>query len=96
MNPRGLLVVFGAVGRLDIYGKDDSRRITQIAVHPRYQRYLKYDVALLRLSERIPGNTRHVKPIIKRKWATFYPGMLCITMGWGQLYPVIIASYRSD
>ncbi|XP_017865411.1 PREDICTED: ovochymase-2-like [Drosophila arizonae] len=87
MNPRGLLVVFGAVGRLDKYGKDDSRRITQIAVHPRYQRYLKYDVALLRLADRIPGNTRHVKPIMTRKWASFYVGMLCITMGWGQLYP---------
>lgn len=88
VSARGLLIVFGSVYRLDQYGTDDCRRVDRVVVHPKYRRFGEHDVALLRMASRIPGNMRHVKPIIRLKKITIHPGMVCITLGWGQLYLV--------
>lgn len=88
MSSRELLIVFGSVYRLDHYNDDDSRRVDVVVVHPNYSRFNSYDVALLRMVSRIPGNMRHVKPIIKRKKINIKRGMKCTTLGWGQLYLV--------
>ncbi|XP_034109241.1 chymotrypsin-2-like [Drosophila albomicans] len=87
MHPRGLMVIFGALKRLERYNEDESRRVHKIVVHPHYRRYEINDVAILQLTTVIPANLRHVKPVIKRKRLAVTEGMKCVTMGWGQVYP---------
>ncbi|KAM8712836.1 hypothetical protein ACLKA7_013207 [Drosophila subpalustris] len=86
-HQRGLLIVFGSISRLDTYGTAESRRVDKIVVHRSYKRYKKYDVAILRLAERIPLNSRSVKPVTQRKRFSAEVGMHCTTLGWGQVYP---------
>ncbi|KAH8340222.1 hypothetical protein KR067_013726, partial [Drosophila pandora] len=86
MNPRGLRVIFGHIDRLAAHYDGNSRRVDQIMVHPRYERYKTHDVAILRLTERIPSNNQNVAPIVMRKEANLTESIQCITMGWGQIY----------
>lgn len=88
MSSRELLIVFGSVYRLDHYGSKDCRRVDVVVVHPNYTQFNSYDVAVLRMVSRIPGNTRHAMPIIRRKKIEIKPGMQCVTLGWGQIYLV--------
>ncbi|KAL7739490.1 hypothetical protein ACLKA6_003935 [Drosophila palustris] len=87
MHYRGLLVVFGSVYRLDNYGEDETRHIVKIVIHREYKRYTKYDVAILKLAERVPFNLRNVKPVAYRVGFSAEIGMTCSTLGWGQVYP---------
>ncbi|XP_030557930.1 chymase-like [Drosophila novamexicana] len=87
MNPHGILVVFGTLNRLDAYDDDYKRHVDRVELHPKYRRYINYDVAILYLKERMPENIRYAKPIAKRRRLRIVEGMSCITMGWGQVYP---------
>ncbi|KAH8297314.1 hypothetical protein KR044_010305 [Drosophila immigrans] len=87
MHPRGLMVIFGAVNRLERYDKEESRRVLKIVVHPEYHRYTSNDVAILQLTKLIPANLRQVRPIVKRDVLEVHEGMECTTLGWGQVYP---------
>ncbi|EDW01835.1 chymotrypsin-2 [Drosophila grimshawi] len=87
MNPRGLLIVFGNSYRLNRFSRDDSRHVDKILVHPKYRRYVNYDVAVMRLMDRIPGNMRLVQPVVRRSHNDLIVGMRCVTLGWGQVYP---------
>ncbi|KAH8407423.1 hypothetical protein KR222_000841 [Zaprionus bogoriensis] len=87
MSPRGMLIVFGSVFRLEQYGQGDTRRVDRVMVHPKYSRFVRNDVAVLRMVTRIPGNMRNVKPIIKGNKVSIKAGTKCVTLGWGQVYP---------
>lgn len=96
MNPRGLRVIFGHINRLAAHDDRNSRRVDQIMVHPRYERYKTHDVAILRLTERIPSNNHDVAPLIMRKEANLSESVQCVTMGWGQIYQVRYPSLLSQ
>ncbi|KAH8401113.1 hypothetical protein KR009_003136 [Drosophila setifemur] len=86
MNPRGIRVVFGHIDRLAAYTKEDSRRVNRIMVHPNFNRFKENDLALIRLSERVPSHNHNVRPIMLRKSADLTLGSSCVTLGWGQVY----------
>ncbi|KAH8269527.1 hypothetical protein KR018_005824, partial [Drosophila ironensis] len=86
MNPRGLRVVFCHVGRLENFSKEQSRRVDKIVIHPKYERYKRNDVAIIRLIKRVPTENHDVVPILLRKKANISIGAECVTMGWGQIY----------
>lgn len=96
MNPHGILVVFGTLNRLDAYDDDYKRHVDRVELHPKYRRYINYDVAILYLKERMPENIRYAKPIAKRRRLRIVEGMSCITMGWGQVYPVVANTIHSS
>ncbi|XP_015040734.1 granzyme C [Drosophila pseudoobscura] len=88
MNPRALLIVFGSRLRLAFYDVAECRRVDRLVLHPEYKRYKENDLAVLQLSQRIPSNMRHVRPLVTRDSSGFATaGKRCITMGWGQVYP---------